>query len=49
MAVTNRLVSKMKVILEEEARLGFITEEERRTVVETLEKEADVKQTTATE
>lgn len=49
MAVTNRLLSKMKVILEEEARLGFITEEERRSVVDTLKKEADAKKTTATE
>lgn len=37
MNVSKELMSKIDVILEEEARLGFITEEDRSLVVKLLE------------
>ncbi|WP_186667107.1 hypothetical protein [Vibrio kanaloae] len=40
MAMTNTLIAKMEVVLEEEARLGFITEQERTLVLEALIKAA---------
>ncbi|HCG9769422.1 TPA: hypothetical protein NJ705_002784 [Vibrio parahaemolyticus] len=38
MAVTKTLISKIDVVLEEEERLGFITEQERNLVIEALRK-----------
>ncbi|HCH5089410.1 hypothetical protein [Vibrio parahaemolyticus] len=49
MKLSKELISRLDVILEEEARLGFITEGERRLVVKTLEKAAESKPTEATE
>ncbi|QSV13257.1 MULTISPECIES: hypothetical protein [Vibrionaceae] len=49
MAVTKGLVSKIKAVLGDEELLGFLTEEECRSVMEVLEKEVEVKQTTATD
>ncbi|WP_157934797.1 hypothetical protein [Vibrio lentus] len=40
MAMTNTLISKIDVVLEEEARLGFITEQEKHLVLEALRKAA---------
>tara|TARA_Y100000588_G_scaffold108120_1_gene118470 strand:+ start:12174 stop:12320 length:147 start_codon:yes stop_codon:yes gene_type:complete len=38
MAVTKTLISKIDVVLEEEERQGFITEQERNLVLEALRK-----------